>query len=138
MAELSKEQIEAKLKEYIDPFMEKDLVSTKCIRNVMIEGDQVVVDVVLGFPAEGYKEEKIRRAQGDVEKFLAVLKEYQSAKDITRKRLYLETMEKVLPGVKKFIIDSQSGDGLLKLLPLEGAPFTSSPRNPNPNTRRSR
>ncbi|MGD2094021.1 MAG: FtsH protease activity modulator HflK [Phycisphaerales bacterium] len=86
--------------------------------------------------AEGYKEEKIRRAEGDVEKFLAVLKEYQSAKDITRKRLYLETMEKVLPGVKKFIIDSKSGDGLLKLLPLEGAPFTSSPQNPN--VRRSR
>jgi membrane protease subunit HflK len=88
--------------------------------------------------AEGYKEEKIKRAEGDVEKFLAVLKEYQSAKDITRKRLYIETMEKVLPGVKKFIIDSQSGDGILKLLPLEGAPFTNQPRNQNPNTRRSR
>ncbi len=54
MADLSREQIETKLKEYIDPYMEKDLVSTKCLRNVMIEGDQVVVDVVLGFPAKGY------------------------------------------------------------------------------------
>jgi ATP-binding protein involved in chromosome partitioning len=54
MADLSREQIEAKLKEYIDPYMEKDLVSAKCVRNVMIEGDQVVVDVVLGFPAKGY------------------------------------------------------------------------------------
>ncbi len=88
--------------------------------------------------AEGYKEEKIKRAQGDVAKFLAVLEEYQKAKDVTRKRLYLETMEQVLPGVKKFIIDSNSGDGLLKILPLEGAPFTNSPQNPNPNTRRSR
>ncbi len=88
--------------------------------------------------AEAYKEEKIKRAQGDVEKFLAVLKEYEKAKDVTRKRLYLETMEQVLPKIKKFIIDSESGDGLLKLLPLEGAPFGNTPQNPNPETRRSR
>jgi membrane protease subunit HflK len=71
--------------------------------------------------AEGYKEEKIKRAQGDVAKFLAVLQEYEKAKDVTRKRLYLETMEKVLPRIKKFIIDSDTGDGILKFLPIEGA-----------------
>ncbi len=87
--------------------------------------------------AEAYKEEKIKRAQGDVEKFLAVLTEYEKAKEVTRKRLYLETMEQVLPKIKKFIIDSQSGDGLLKLLPLEGALFGNMPQNPNPETRRS-
>ncbi len=86
--------------------------------------------------AEGYKEEKIKRAQGDVAKFLAVLQEYEKAKEITRKRLYLETMEQVLPGIKKFIIDSETGDGLLKLLPLEGAPFSNTPQNPNPESRR--
>jgi len=88
--------------------------------------------------AEAYKEEKIKRAQGDVEKFLAVLQEYEKAKDVTRKRLYLETMEQVLPGIKKFVIDSEIGDGLLKLLPLEGAPFSNTPQNPNPENRRSR
>ena len=86
--------------------------------------------------AEAYKEEKIKRAQGDVAKFLAVLKEYEKAKDVTRKRLYLETMEKVLPGIKKFIIDSETSEGLLKLLPLEGAPFSNTPQNPNPESRR--
>jgi membrane protease subunit HflK len=86
--------------------------------------------------AEGYKEEKIKRAQGDVAKFLAVLQEYEKAKDVTRKRLYLETMEKVLPGIKKFIIDSETGDGLLKLLPLEGAPFSNTPQNRTPEPRR--
>jgi membrane protease subunit HflK len=86
--------------------------------------------------AEGYKEEKIKRAQGDVAKFLAVLKEYEKAKDVTRKRLYLETMEKVLPGIKKFIIDSETGEGLLKLLPLEGAPFSNTPQNRTPESRR--
>ncbi len=69
--------------------------------------------------AEGYREERIRRAQGDAEKFLAVLKEYQKAEDVTRKRIYLETMEKVLPGIKKFVIDSEVGDAVLQLLPLE-------------------
>jgi len=86
--------------------------------------------------AEAYKEEKIKRAQGDVAKFLAVLIEYEKAKDVTRKRLYLETMEKVLPGIKKFIIDSETSEGLLKLLPLEGAPFSNTPQNPNTESRR--
>jgi len=88
--------------------------------------------------AEGYKEEKIKRAHGDVAKFLAVLKEYEKAKDVTRKRLYLETMEQVLPAIKKFIIDSETGDGLLKLLPLEGAPFSNTTQNPTPESRRSK
>ncbi len=86
--------------------------------------------------AEGYKEEKIKRAEGDVAKFLAVLNEYEKAKEVTRKRLYLETMEQVLPGIKKFIIDSEAGNGLLKLLPLEGAPFSNTPQNPTPEPRR--
>jgi len=67
MADLSREQIEAKLKEYIDPYMEKDLVSTKCVRNVMTEGDQVVVDVVLGFPAKGYMSELAAKLKEMVE-----------------------------------------------------------------------
>jgi len=69
--------------------------------------------------AEAYKEERVRRARGDAEKFLAVFQEYQNAKDVTRTRLYLEMMEKVLPGIKKFVIDSEVGSGVLQLLPLE-------------------
>ncbi|MHC4558584.1 MAG: FtsH protease activity modulator HflK [Planctomycetota bacterium] len=86
--------------------------------------------------AEAYKAERMKRAQGDAEKFLAVLAEYEKAKEVTRKRLYLEMMEKVLPGIRKFIIDSETGDGVLKLLPLEGAPFSNTPQNPNPESRR--
>ncbi|MHC4510292.1 MAG: FtsH protease activity modulator HflK [Planctomycetota bacterium] len=88
--------------------------------------------------AEAYKEEKVQRAQGDVEKFLAVLAEYEKAKEVTRKRLYLEAMEAVLPGIKKFIIDSETSDGLLKLLPLEGAPFGDTPPNTSPESLRPR
>lgn len=88
--------------------------------------------------AEAYKEEKVKRAEGDVAKFLAVLAEYEKAKDVTRKRLYLETMEQVLPDIRKFIIDSEASGGVLKLLPLEGAQFGNTPLNPNPQIRRSR
>lgn len=69
--------------------------------------------------AEAYREERIKRAQGDAGKFLAILKEYEKAKDVTRERLYLETMEEILPNIKKVIIDSKVGGGLLQLLPLE-------------------
>ncbi|VAW78499.1 [4Fe-4S] cluster assembly scaffold protein Mrp (=ApbC) [hydrothermal vent metagenome] len=74
MADLSREQIETRLKEYIDPFMEKDLISTQCVRNVMIEADQVVVDIVLGFPAEGYKEELSAKLKEMVESVDGVAK----------------------------------------------------------------
>ena len=69
--------------------------------------------------AEGYREERIKRAQGDADRFLVVLKEYQKAKDVTRKRLYLETMEQILPDIRKFIIDPKAGGNLLQFLPLE-------------------
>lgn len=69
--------------------------------------------------AEGYREERIKRAQGDADRFLVVLKEYQKAKDVTRKRLYLETMVKILPDIRKFIIDPKAGGNLLQFLPLE-------------------
>jgi len=69
--------------------------------------------------AEAYKAERIERARGDADKFLTVLKEYEKAKSVTRKRLYLETMERILPGIRKFVIDSEVGGNLLQFLPLE-------------------
>ncbi len=74
MAEVTQQQIETKLKEYIDPYMDKDLVSTKSVRNIMIEGDQVVVDVVLGFPAEGYKDGLAAKLKEMVESVAGVAK----------------------------------------------------------------
>jgi membrane protease subunit HflK len=69
--------------------------------------------------AEGYKAERIKRAEGDAARFLTVLKEYEKAKEVTRKRLYLETMEAILPGIRKFVIDRDAGGSLLQFLPLE-------------------
>jgi len=68
--------------------------------------------------AEAYKAEKVSQAKGDVENFLQVYEKYASAKDITKKRLYIETMETILSKVKqKYIIDID-GDGTIKYLPL--------------------
>jgi len=69
--------------------------------------------------AEAYKAERVKLAQGDADKFLSILKEYEKAKDVTRKRLYLETMEQILPGIRKFVIDPKAGGSLLQFLPLE-------------------
>lgn len=67
--------------------------------------------------AEAYKEERIIKAQGDAAKFLKVLDEYLKAKEVTRLRLYLETMETILPGIGKIIIDSNAADKIWLLLP---------------------
>ena len=63
--------------------------------------------------AEAYKAQRIKRAQGDADRFLSVLKEYEKAKDVTRKRLYLETMERIMPGIRKFVIGFDVGGNLL-------------------------
>jgi membrane protease subunit HflK len=70
--------------------------------------------------AEAYKQERIKKAEGDASRFLAILREYERARDVTQKRLYLETMEEVLKGVKKIIIDKDVGKNVLQFLPLEG------------------
>ena len=54
MAEVTQSQVEAKLATYIDPYLERDLVSAKSIKSIEVSGDSVTVDVVLGFPAGGY------------------------------------------------------------------------------------
>ncbi|MDP6169998.1 MAG: FtsH protease activity modulator HflK [Candidatus Marinimicrobia bacterium] len=68
--------------------------------------------------AEGFKESRIKRAEGDAAKFTTILKEYKKAKSITEKRLYLETMEKVLPGIEKIIIPDKDSGNMLNLLNL--------------------
>ena len=70
--------------------------------------------------AEAYKIERVRRAQGDADRFRAVYEEYKKAPDVTERRLYLETMELILPGLKKYIIKSDAKGNLLNVLNLEG------------------
>lgn len=68
--------------------------------------------------AEGYAVERINKAQGETSRFLGLLTEYRKAPEVTRKRLYLETLEKVLPGLDEIYIMDSSGTGTLNLLPL--------------------
>lgn len=53
---VDKQQIETTLKEYIDPYLQKDLVSTKILKNILIEGDTITIDLTFGYPIKGYDE----------------------------------------------------------------------------------
>jgi membrane protease subunit HflK len=75
--------------------------------------------------AGAYKDQSIARAQGETSRFLQTLKEYKKAPEITRKRLYLDTMEEVLASTSKVIIDVKGGNNLM-YLPLDKLMQSSS------------
>jgi membrane protease subunit HflK len=66
--------------------------------------------------AQGYREAKIAEATGEAARFRALVKEYLKAPEVTRTRLYLETMEAILPGVEKVIVEP--GSNVLPYLPV--------------------
>ncbi|GAB4254702.1 MULTISPECIES: protease modulator HflK [Deferrisoma] len=68
--------------------------------------------------AQAYRESQIQRAQGDAARFLALLKEYRRARDVTRKRLYLDAMRDILSNAKVVLAEPQKGGGVVPLLPL--------------------
>jgi membrane protease subunit HflK len=79
--------------------------------------------------AEGYKEQAVAEAKGQSSRFLSVYEEYRKAPDVTRQRLYLETMERILHGSEKLIYDGGGAQqGVLPFLPLNEL----SPKRPAP------
>ncbi|MFN3075674.1 MAG: FtsH protease activity modulator HflK [Alphaproteobacteria bacterium] len=68
--------------------------------------------------AQAYREEIVNRAQGDANRFDAVLMAYSKARDVTMRRLYLETMEEVLRNANKVVMDARSLQGVQPYLPL--------------------
>ena len=70
--------------------------------------------------AEAYKEMAVKDAEGEAKRFISVYDSYKVAKDVTVKRIYIETLQEVLRGTNKVIIDSQSsgGPGVVPYLPL--------------------
>ena len=66
--------------------------------------------------AEAYKIERVKRAQGDAERFVEVLREYRKARKVTEARLYIETMEKILPGLRKYVVQTDGKGGLFNVL----------------------
>jgi len=80
--------------------------------------------------AEGYKEQAIAEAKGQSARFTKVYEEYAKAKDVTRQRIYLETMERILGPSQKLIFDGgSSGSNVLPYLPLSEL---SPPRSAQP------
>lgn len=69
--------------------------------------------------AAAYKDQAINQAEGEAQRFLSIYNEYRNAPDVTRKRIFLETMETVLKDSNKVIIETgQSGQGVVPYLPL--------------------
>ncbi len=69
--------------------------------------------------AEGYATERINNAKGDVARFNALYTEYIKAPEVTRRRIYLETMEEILPKLGQKIITDESGANVLPLLQMQ-------------------
>jgi membrane protease subunit HflK len=70
--------------------------------------------------SQAYKQEEIAKASGETQRFLSVFKEYEQDKVVTRRRLYLQTMEEVLQPMEKVLIeDGKGGTGVLPYLPLD-------------------
>jgi len=87
--------------------------------------------------AEAYREQTVAEARGQAARFSKVYEEYKKAPDVTRQRIYLETLERVLGGTDKVIIDSGvgGGQGVVPYLPLselsrrpQPAPSTTQPQ----------
>ncbi len=68
--------------------------------------------------AQGYRDRVIAEAKGEADRFEKVLQEYAKAPDVTRKRIFIETMQEVLSNTDKIIIDENSGGGVVPYLPL--------------------
>ncbi len=70
--------------------------------------------------AQAYRARKVANAEGEANRFLALLNEYERAPAVTRERLYLETIENVLASSKKVVLDTQGGgNGNLIYLPID-------------------
>jgi len=83
--------------------------------------------------AEGYKEQAVAEAKGQSSRFLKVYDEYKKAPDVTRQRIYLETMERILGSAEKLVYDgggSSSGQSIVPYLPLSEL----TPRRPPATT----
>ena len=78
--------------------------------------------------AEGYATQRVNEAEGNVARFTALFAEYEKAPEITRRRLYLETMELVLPGLGGVIILDEEASQVLPFLPIN--PATRQPAQP--------
>jgi membrane protease subunit HflK len=107
--------------------------------------------------AEGYRARIVAQAEGDSQRFRSVLAEYQKAPQVTRERMYTDTMQEIYSNVTKVLVDTKAGSNLLYLpldkimqmtaqtaqpgtaAPTSSVPLTTSPAPvPSTNAARSR
>jgi membrane protease subunit HflK len=69
--------------------------------------------------AEGYATDRVNRSKGDAARFDALLDAYRKAPEVTRRRIYLETMQRVLPNVERTVVIDEDLQGVLPLLQLD-------------------
>ena len=109
MANVAQSQIEEALKTYIDPYLEADLVSSKTVKNIAVDGDKVSIDILYGFPVNGYIKEL-------TEKLTEKVKAVDGVSDVTinvAHKVASHAVQKgvnMIPGVKN-IIAVASGKG---------------------------
>ncbi|MDE3016265.1 MAG: FtsH protease activity modulator HflK [Pseudomonadota bacterium] len=68
--------------------------------------------------AEAYKRQTVAEAEGEAARFISIYDQYRESRDVTRKRMYIETMQDVLQGMNKMIVDDKNGSGVVPYLPL--------------------
>jgi membrane protease subunit HflK len=93
----------------------------KVIPRAKGEAQQAVLE------AEGYSLNRVNRAQGESARFQSIQEAYRRAPDVTRRRLYLETMERVLPRIGGKLYLDPAARGLVPLLPLDGLRAAPAP-----------
>jgi membrane protease subunit HflK len=71
--------------------------------------------------ARGYAVQRVNESKGETNRFLAIMKEYQAAKDVTRQRMYLETLQDVLPTVKNIYVIDKEQRSILPFLDISGS-----------------
>jgi membrane protease subunit HflK len=93
---------------------EADAYANKVVAGARGEAAQVMEE------AEAYRAQVVNQAEGEASRFSSVLAEYKKAPDVTRERLYIETMQEVMKRVDKIILDDKAGgsQGVVPFLPL--------------------
>jgi modulator of FtsH protease HflK len=104
---------------------EAERYSNQKLRNAEGDAAKLVED------AKGYKAQNVAEAKGEAQRFESVYAEYSKAKNVTRERLFLETMEKVIGSSSRIILDpSKNGQGVVPYLPL---PAVTAPKTTGGN-----
>jgi len=97
---------------------EQAILQARERENVLIPAANAEADKLIQ-EALGYKESVIAESKGDADRFISVYKEYKLAPQVTRQRMYLETIEDVYQNKEKIILDDKAGSGVVPYLPLD-------------------